>query len=298
MLYKTIFFLFILLSVLNCSAQIQLNPVLGLAICRVKQVQKSDFLSTHSLKSEFWGFEVQKTINAKSSIIFPLHISGIVLNATVRDVYVYKYTGANQKLLAELTKKELHLETLGSDLYSIGVIYERNLCYIPIARKPKPDDRIIKNNLNLIISSSFGVTLNTLGLVCWGGDCNEEVSKDTSAASIDYSQFSSSQSDFTYLGNGNMVRNTFSSSLNFGIKFQFKNGKNKDKLFLKLMHSQGLIPLIESPYRRDLTSFFNTKTVAESYYRSFGTYTAFYLSYPITILNKKGERYRDRHPKK
>ena len=100
----------------------------------------------------------------------------------------------------------------------------------------------------------------------------------------------------TYVGRGNKayILKTGGASLQSGTRIQFKRN-DKDKFCIHLLLNISFQKYYETnvSYKlKENPNWFSAKFITR------GHFFAISLSYPITIINKKGERYRDRHPKK
>jgi len=287
MLLRTLFSLLLLTNFYQISySQIQLSPIWGLAYCRVKQVTSDPYIATHGIKDDFIGFEIQKNLGNNRTLIFPFYEMPIWLGATYKQL-IYKKPLFDPIIKDKFyikTKESLILEYIGTSMLSTGMLYESAFFRT-------------RNKRSLFICPSAGATINFVVPTCWG-DCGPS-SEDTSAGNPSGPYLSFSSSAFEQAnGNGDIVRNMFSTNINLGLKFQFHNKLGKNALFFKVTYSQGLVPILESKFQRTFLNILDdTEVTGKSTYRSYGTYWSFFVSYPITILNKKGERYRDRNPK-
>ena len=265
-------------------AQLQLSPIVGIAVTKSKLIQSNSQLVALNWSDDFFGFELTKKINSRSSLSFVFHKSSAGFLAGDANSFNYKYPIEETFKNKVYGKRHQKLSGTGDDLKSFGFIGEYKLL----------DAKHIQ------ILPSFGFTLNKINNTC--NDCstvsfgviildsNNNVVKDEM---IEYkSGFLDARTDY-------IVKNWCSWSLNFGVKFQFTNKYDKDRLFVKFMYSQGLMTILQSPFSRNLAIAGGgvPPRIGEGVFRSRGTYWTIYASYPITIVNKKGERYRDRHPK-
>ena len=101
---------------------------------------------------------------------------------------------------------------------------------------------------------------------------------------------------YTNIGDGSsIVKNHFGAAIQTGFRLQFKK-EHKERLTLNFIYSQGLVTLLKTPYEEKIFDYFGTGKleVAKATFASRGTYWSIYATYPITLVNKKGERRRDR----
>ena len=91
-----------------------------------------------------------------------------------------------------------------------------------------------------------------------------------------------------------IIRKTSNTYLTLGTTIQFFSYK-RDKLAIHIEYNKGLSTILDTyiVYRKIEETAWSLKRLY-----SRGSNLSITASYPITILNKKGERYRDRHPKK
>ena len=90
-----------------------------------------------------------------------------------------------------------------------------------------------------------------------------------------------------------IIRKTSNTYLTLGTTIQFFSYK-RDKLAIHIEYNKGLSTILDTyiVYRKIEETAWSFKRLY-----SRGSNISVTASYPITILNKKGERYRDRHPK-
>lgn len=318
-LHKALIYCSLILTILfynNLKAQVQLFPLIGFAIIKNKITTNSPYLFAMNDRTDFSGFEINKKINSRFSITVPFHISAVALTVGNKNIH-YKKT-ANYYLAFFKNKIAVNptlLNSHGADLFSTGIIGEYTLLNLHfIKRRIPPHVSTIPNSpyinnkkVNVDIKSSFGITLNRPSNVCWGNcpvDTNNSFSPENPADTTDNNStlhVGSAHSDFEYFnpGYGNYgLKNKYSWSLNLGVKFQFKNKYDKDRICIKAMYSIGLMTILKSPYSREIYDANNNKVIANGTFQTKGSYFALCFSYPITIVNKKGERFHDRHPKK
>jgi hypothetical protein len=176
----------------------------------------------------------------------------------------------------EYEKKEyLHSLLLGFDMTNLSVRY---------TYQPFQDSRTFLYHLNNRVFN-----LNVLGCLSL---------KKIQDANIPYGLFQPGGQYFLYSlpeYGDKIVKNKYGMGLELGSEIQFKR-KGKDNFKIGFIQSFGLITLLESPYiDPDINQDGTTLNINV---KNNGSYSAFYISYPIKVLSKKGERYRDRHPKR
>ena len=101
----------------------------------------------------------------------------------------------------------------------------------------------------------------------------------------------------------NPVINRIVPTLQLGLGVVFSNNLNRRGLEISYLLNLGTAKMVQSKFDFMYDNPFNSngKSIGVNNYKgeffSRGTFSSISVAYPITILNKKGERYRDRHPK-
>ena len=235
--------------------------------------------------NEYQSLSLEKT--------FGKHIIG--LNATRSEVWL-------QAKVSEQYNGGFKITT-GTDMYLFGLRYYYKLLrvkkillnttskYNPMPVLDGYNRKNKKYLLNFEVLPFFGLDYNKVNHNTHWDGFDPKMFSDTSDAPSTISF--GSLAPFTYIkyGSGDkVVKNYHGASIQFGFRIQFKK-QDKDRLLINFLYNQGLVPLLYSPLMYYNSSLDYT---IKSNFQSRGTFWSINASYPITIVNKKGERRSDR----
>ncbi len=282
-------------------SQIIIYPKIGLALSYSKKIEGSPYIYgfkeyDKGIKSKhlgnYSGFDLEKRIS-KHSIFFNYSSKTIYLS---NSVYITPFEHPN-------TKVGNHSE--GTELLTYGISYAYNLDFHLLKKKKLNvtsvyDDYVRdKHWLNFSVAPFVGIGISKLLNTNWNSTQNEsepckENSIDTTSAGTLVSGIGWDSFDCDGAKTINKIEQSKRGfSLLLGVKFtflrQYKNG-----ISVSFVYNPHFTTFLKATYS---TKIENVKEVQSATFASKGKNIGIYLSYPITILNKKGERYRDRHPK-
>lgn len=278
--------LVLLLLVANFSlAQLKLYPIVGTAFSNCKMVENTpEFKTVKNKRSgNYIGLGIEKALNEKVNI----HVQFVntVTWLTAGNTKNPKVIGLNfyEKIL---TENRGLIRGIGIGVNNYNLLF--NYKWFDFSLKKQNNDKRI--DFNYLV----GVSVNQVNRM------NYQPNESTDSTG---NTFSTGANNFDYVGTGNnkifgdkVVKNYWGASIQLGYALQFTKG-DKDRLAIRFMYNQGLTKLLYSPFTT--RAFKNDELVSKSTsaFASYGSHWSIALSYPITILNKKGERHRDRHPK-
>jgi hypothetical protein len=271
-------------SILNSFSQLQIHPVLGVSYNGNQIVEgKNQYIdAVKGNRSDLdEGFLVTKKL--KNNYMLGCGLTVGSLGNGVRLKYGINADGYSQ--FKYFTWKNLYLFSLnlGKETHTFNFFKEKN-----VVRLYDRDDNIIRSiqkyYLRFSIIPYLGFSYNIVQKK--GNEYN--IIDGYSVSNGDGYKIKS------FVGaNHDYILKSHGISLQTGTRIQFKrNEKNMFCLHLllnislqKYYENNVMYKLEEKP------SWFSAKFITR------GHFFGIYASYPITILNKKGERYRDRHPK-
>jgi hypothetical protein len=284
------------------QSQLKLYPEVGIAFNQSIMTESNPNMKAgRNVFGNYAGFGAYKVISEKSSIHF--NFSGSV-------TWLYaRYSSYPQNINPKFSFNDLFwdkkglIEANGVNLYNFCLSYHYSVIKFRLTTHEKA---IVKECKYLSIEPFCGIGINKIRQ--HNIPANLKFADSSSSTSItDSNEIGSTAflgySDFEYYGIGKnkifgdkFVRNYWGLSLQWGVVVQFKK-ENKDRLAIRFRYNIGLTTLLYSPFHKPS----NYSGIDPNYYKgafaSKGSFWSISLSYPITILNKKGERYRNRHPK-
>ncbi len=284
--FKITYILLFLVSISNSFSQLQIHPLLGVSYngnqiiqgknqyINARKVQRSDldegFLVTQSIGDRYklnygyiigtlgHGWELSYTQNTPYKSYY-----GSFPN---RDLHIFSFNVGRETKTFQFFKQKI----VGSPFKEEGYIKIQPKYYLRFSLIP-----FLGFSYNLVNTKTKS-NIDENGYSVKGSLLDDYEVK-------------------TYVGKNNaFILKSSGASLQSGTRIQFKRN-NKDKFCIHLLLNISFQKYYETnvSYKlKENPNWFSAKFITR------GHFFAISLSYPITILNKKGERYRDRHPKK
>lgn len=278
---KKIVFLLHLIPILTYS-QTKLLPILGVAFLGNQIVEgKNEYVDArkYSRSDLDEGFSIIHGLKNNYQLDYGLLIGSIGRGYEIRDGNGDSFNRTYEYTWHDLYQISIHL---GKESKTFNFIKYKN------QDRPFNDDGYIKipqkYYLSFTVVPFLGLSYN---LVNKGGNAYNMIDG--------YSVNKSEDIEVkTYIGDNNdYILKDRGVSIQSGTRIQFKR-KNKDVFSLQFLLNISLQKYFENNIEYKFT---NSSTWMTAKFISRGHYAGIYLSYPITLVNKKGERYRDRHPR-
>jgi hypothetical protein len=282
MLNKIVPYLILLINFNFLNAQIKLYPEVGIAFSQSNMLKPNpNIVAAKNIFGSYTGFGIYKSVGNNKY----LHINFSNTVAWLRANHAVVQKTKGKSLHDKIFFPDSRMTATGVNLRNFTLSYSQEFLLFNFGK-----------NKSINLSPIGGISLNKIA--------KHWIPKNNFTGIIDTNSINTlnlQDSQFLYVGNGNnkvfgdkFIKNYWGMSLQFGFLIQFKK-EEKDRMALHFRYNQGLSMLLYSPFK---TMFKDQNgEYWESEFASRGTFWSVSLSYPITILNKKGERYRDRHPR-
>ena len=286
--------LVLLIMHLSVFGQVKLYPQVGIAFANTRMIGKSQFLKTKQMESsQYFGLSLEKQFE-RHSLGVNFLISDIILHS--KFYYQGQYGGEGRKVSGIGTTQNLIGFNYSYDWFGVN--------WFRINKKvtgsmPVVDEYNLANKkylLNFRIQPIVGLSLVKVVDTNWDGCRFDPV--DSSKVSLDGGTSlgigGDDGWDYGPQGSNKIVNHEWGMALQFGFRTQFvKNGK--DRLVLGFIYNQGLTTLLKTTFTTNILQNKGTTYITETaMYGGRGSFLSIYASYPITLVNKKGERRSDR----
>lgn len=283
---------------LKSFSQVKLYPKAGIAFANCRMLNPSKVMMSYQMESsQFWGLDLRKTI-LKHELGVNFTISDVNLQAktysqtlygrnrgrsaigTAMHLYGFNYSYE----LADIKFLKIKPKTIRGSTVELNEYFTQSPRYFA-SFKFKP---IASLNLNYVTRTNW---------TPWFLD-DSASSNNIDTSSFDPSgttlSFGKDDWDMGEYGSSKIVKNKFGVSLNLGFELQFYN-QNRNKVCMGFLYNQGFTNLLGTSYNKYLSSDGGqTYVLKRGYFASRGSFLSMYLTYPITLVNKKGERRIDR----
>lgn len=267
---KKVTTILLVVVIANSFSQTLIRPFLGVSTMLSRSVGKVGSLENSSyMTGQNYGFELETKIN--------LNYFGFSLKNTMLGM------GAGVKKEGSISTY-YRVHKIGTGLLNLGFYYSHDL--IQIHRKKIIPELLFKPNV-IVLKPIVGINL-----------LKSEKNTDWYGANIiigDTSYFPKIEKDDWEVSKF-VGKSFYGFSINLGTSIHFYS-KTKELFSIRANANLGFIDMLKTEYEfkeiQEDGSIFQVKGT----FASRGSNLAFDLSIPITILNKKGERFRDRHSK-
>jgi hypothetical protein len=297
-------------------AQLKIYPTFGFSSVKNRMVGDSYYIKAKNdvFSGAYFGFSLEKKLSGKLQFGFDYNLASIGLSYTTTD-YVEGYAYIGNEIIHNMKHGILHKvrfspsnSTYGSQTVISAKMHWLSSDIHLLKRSVSRDRQIVQDGgvnpryfFNFSFQPFMGLGFNRVGTTNWVyGYPSDSLSGSGgggfSIGGTDVGYFE--KTSYEKAGDA-IIKNRHGMSLQAGFRIQFKK-QGKDILALNFIYSQGFVTMLESLFIITIDRRFSqpiTPVKVNQTFASRGSFLAIYASYPITILNKKGERYRDRHPK-